>query len=78
MSTLHKHIKSQGWNMTNAAAALGVSRPYLYGLLDETREPSLEVAQRIEQATGGAVPVSGWPKFKKVLRAASPHGEAPQ
>ena len=52
------------------ASELGVSRPFLYGLLDGTRQPSLEVAQRIDAATKGKVPLSSWPRIRAVLEAA--------
>lgn len=56
-------------NMEDWADRLGISRPYLYGLLDETRSPSLPVALRIAAATGGAVPITAWPKIAAVVDA---------
>lgn len=47
-----------------------ISRPYLYALLDGSRDPSLAVAARIERATGGAVKITAWPNLKAVIEAA--------
>lgn len=71
MSTLSAYVKTLD-NQSKAAVAeqLGVSRPYLYGLLDGTRQPSLEVAQRIARATDGAVPITAWPNLAAIIAAA--------
>lgn len=55
--------------MREAAAKLGVSRPYLYDLLSEKRQPSLEVALRIEKATEGEVAITDWPKLARIAEA---------
>lgn len=52
------------------ADQLGISRPFLYGLLDGSRKPSLAVAAKIERATGGAVPITTWPNLNAVIEAA--------
>ena len=48
--------------------ALGVSQSYLYDMLNGTAQPSLALALRIQSVTGGAVPVSSWPKLRAVLK----------
>ena len=71
MATLSEHIKGEPEKSITAwAADLGVSRPYLYGLLDGTRTPSAETATRIARATGNAVPVTSWPNLRAVIDAA--------
>ena len=73
MDTLTAHIKAQPEKPMQAwADDFGISRPYLYALLDGSRQPSIDVAVRIAAATKGAVPVSAWPNVAAVLRAAAP------
>lgn len=77
MSTLNEFIKGfpertkQDW-----ADAFGISRPYLYALLDGTREPSISVASRIAATTSGAVPITAWPNLAAVVDAAREAGAA--
>jgi plasmid maintenance system antidote protein VapI len=71
MVTLSDHIKTDtAKTRAEWADAFGISRPYLYGLLDGTRSPSIDVAARIEAVTGGAVPIRAWPKLAAVIDAA--------
>jgi DNA-binding transcriptional regulator YdaS (Cro superfamily) len=71
MSTLADYIKSQPpKSLALWARDMGISRPYLYGLMDGTRYPGPEVAVRIAQATGGAVPVEAWPNHAVIVQAA--------
>ena len=70
MSKLSEHIKGHpGKTMSEWAGFLGVSRPYLYQLVDGTRYPSLPVAMRIAKATNDAVPVTAWPNLAAVVDA---------
>ena len=71
MSTLSQHIKGQPQkSLALWAQDFGISRPYLYALIDGSRNPSLEVAQRIATATCGAVPLEAWPNLWAVIDAA--------
>lgn len=71
MSSLQEYIKSNPARPMRAwADDFGVSRPFLYGLLDGTRNPSLQAARRIEAATGGNVPITEWPNIRAMLDAA--------
>lgn len=71
METLNAYIKAEpSRTMSEWAEELGVSRPFLYGLLDGKRQPSLEVAKRIDAATNGKVPLASWPNIRAVLDAA--------
>jgi plasmid maintenance system antidote protein VapI len=71
MSNLDTYIKSKPEKSMQAwADDFGISRPYLYDLVNGTRLPSIEVAVRIERGTGGTVPVVTWPNLAAVLRAA--------
>ncbi|AZV00253.1 Cro-like protein [Paracoccus phage vB_PkoS_Pkon1] len=73
MSTLRDYIKSQPRKSRKEwADCFGISRPYLYGLMEGTRHPSLDVALRIADITEGAVPVMAWPNLAAVIRAATP------
>ena len=73
MSTLSEYIKAQPEKTkTHWAECFGISRPHLYSLMDGTRQPSIDVAQRIAKATGGKVPVTAWPNMAAIVSAAFP------
>lgn len=70
MKNLKAYIDSRASEpMRKVAEDLGVSRPYLYDLLSNKRQPSLAVALRIEAATCGAVRVSSWDNFSQIVAA---------
>ena len=72
MQTLTDHIKSRPEQPLQAwASQFGISRPHLHALMEGTRNPSLDVALRIEKGTGGEVPAVSWPNIAAVLRAAT-------
>lgn len=52
--------------MAEWAEVFGVSRPYLYGLMDGSRQPSMKVAKRIAEKSEGAVPVLCWKNFAAI------------
>ncbi len=71
MSTLSQYIKTRPEkSLADWADAFGISRPYLYGLLDGSRTPGPDVALRIDNATGGEVPAASWPNIADMLDAA--------
>lgn len=75
MSDLASHIKANpGKSLGEWAEGFGISRPYLYQLIDGERSPSLDVAKRIAAATDGEVPISVWPNIAKILNAAHHDG----
>lgn len=56
-----KHvIEHSGQSRTEWATRLGISRPFLSLLEAGKRQPSLELAVRIERTTDGKVPASSW------------------
>ncbi len=57
---LKLHIASSGRSRKDWAEDLGISRSFLSLLEAGQKRPSLELAVRIERATGGAVPVQSW------------------
>lgn len=70
MQQLSDHIAARpGKTYGEWAQDFGVSRPYLYGLLDGTRSPSLATAQRIAAATGNDVPITAWPNLAAIIAA---------
>ena len=72
MSSLNDYIKARpGKPLGQWAKAFGISRPHLYSLMDGTRNPSLDVARRIEAETQGDVPIRDWPNIAAVLSAAA-------
>lgn len=71
MSTLSEYIKAQPEKpKARWAERFGISRPYLYALMDGTRYPSIDVAQRIARGTDGMVPVTAWPNIAAIVAAA--------
>lgn len=65
MTALGDFMKANGLNDEKAAEALDVSRPYVTRLRLGKRSPSLRLAVRIEEWSGGKVPATG-------LEAAAP------
>jgi plasmid maintenance system antidote protein VapI len=72
MSTLSEYIKTQPQRpMREWAEAFGISRPYLIALIKGDRTPGIDVAQRIERATGGFVRMASWPNIRAISEALS-------
>lgn len=55
--TLQQYLKDRGrGSLTELAKTVGTSKGYLHDLVNNRRErPSVDLAQRIEEATDGAV-----------------------
>lgn len=53
-------IRSSDESQVAWARRLGVSTSHMSGLLSGKKLPSLELAVRIERATGGRVPAASW------------------
>lgn len=58
------------------ALRFGISRPHFYCLMDGSRQPGLCVAQRIERATQGAVPLDAWANLRPYADAFGHRGDA--
>jgi len=58
--SLSEYIAAQGISSRAFAQSVGLSSAGLHGLLHGRNIPSLPVAFRIEDATGGAVPARAW------------------
>lgn len=54
--------------MREWAAEFGISRPHLIALMDGSREPSINVASRIQERTGGEVPITVWPNIAAMMK----------
>jgi len=61
MSTLSQYLKETGTTQAQFADLIGVHQGTVARLASGTRGPSWELAHKIEQVSGGAVPVSCWP-----------------
>jgi predicted transcriptional regulator len=70
MDTLAQYLKTHGVTQEAFAAQIGTSQGYVAKLVNGTRSPRLSVAQRIQDATKGAVPITGWDHLKAVVDAA--------
>lgn len=58
METLQKYL--EGRRKANFAEEIGTSPSYLSQLLSGHRRPSFRLMLKIQEATGGDVPVSAW------------------
>ncbi len=59
--TLKDYLKQTGKPVAEFAKTIKTSRQSVYVFLANSKKrPSLEVAVRIEKATGGLVPVESW------------------
>lgn len=63
---LKQAIKDSGESRAHWAEKLGISKPYLSDLLNGKKQPSLEMAVKIERETGGAVPATSWIPVGKI------------
>jgi DNA-binding transcriptional regulator YdaS (Cro superfamily) len=54
------HIIRSGKSRAAWAAELGISKSYLSHLANGDRQPSLEIAAKIERLTNGAIPAASW------------------
>lgn len=60
MEKLQHYLDATGTRQSAMAALLGISRGYMSQMVTGLKLPSLDLAVRIERATGGAVPASSW------------------
>jgi transcriptional regulator with XRE-family HTH domain len=60
MEKLKAYIAQQGISAREFAARVGMSPAGLHGLMNKRNAPSLAVAFKIEDATGGDVPARSW------------------
>lgn len=60
MTHLQNFAKTYPGKQRDLAEAFEISRPHLSLLLAGKKRPSLALAIRIEQVTGGAVPAASW------------------
>jgi len=72
MNALKTFLDGQDLPASHWAAVFGVSRSYLSQMAAGLKAPSLDLAFRIERATGGAVPAASW----VVVPADGPGGDA--
>ena len=64
MKTLSQYLKDAGQTQVEFAARLGTTQANVSKLCGLEAPPiSLEMAVKIEAATGGEVPVEVWPRF---------------
>lgn len=60
MTQFQAYINGYQGNQGEIAAALNISQPYLSLLFAGKKRPSLDLAVRIENWSGGAVPAASW------------------
>lgn len=71
MKELSEHLRGARISQKAFAAMIGVDPSIVSKLLNGSARPGLELAVRIEDATGGAVPARSW-----VSKADDTNGEA--
>ncbi|WP_417257374.1 helix-turn-helix transcriptional regulator [Celeribacter sp.] len=67
MEHLKEYLAREKIGQSEFAVRVEISRGALCDILSGRRDPSFEVAMRIEMETGGAVRLEGWRRFE-VLR----------
>ena len=60
MASLDSHLKASGETQAEFALRIGVRQGTVSKLARRLMVPSLKLAQRIERATNGGVPVNSW------------------
>ncbi|UWQ30225.1 helix-turn-helix transcriptional regulator [Leisingera sp. M523] len=60
MATLSKYLKRKKIRQKAFAEKVGISAPYLNQILAGKRRPGIDLMEKIQNATGGEVPVSEW------------------
>lgn len=67
---LDTYLKSTRTSQRAFAEKVGLSASFVNEMLQGTKEPGLDTAQKIAAATDGAVPLSAWPRLAAVIAAA--------
>lgn len=67
MMELKTYLTSTGTSQAAFAERVGISASFLSEILNGPKEPGPEMAQKIEAATNGAVPMSAWPRLAKLI-----------
>ncbi len=57
---LREYLHENAIKVSDFAASIGVKQNTVSGWLSGARRPDLDMAFRIENETGGAVPAQGW------------------
>lgn len=70
MMDLKTYLAKTGTSQRAFAERAGISPSFLNEVLRTTKEPGLEMAQKIAAATDGAVSLAAWPKLAAVIAAA--------
>ena len=70
MMTLKTYLADTGTSQRAFAEKVGLSPSFVNEMLQGTKEPGLDTAQRIAAATDGAVALSSWPRLAAVIAAA--------
>jgi transcriptional regulator with XRE-family HTH domain len=73
MMTLSQYLNTKNIRQAEFARLIGATQGTV-SKLSKDRQPSLDLAAKIERATDGAVPASSWPNIRKLLEAAKELG----
>lgn len=71
MQTLSQYLKTEKIRQTEFAEMIGTTQGTVSRLCSGTQNPTLDLAQRVEKATGGQVPIVAWPNIAKLAEALS-------
>lgn len=67
MMDLRTYLTSTGTSQSAFAERVGISASFLSEILSGPKEPGAEMAQKIEAATDGAVPMAAWPRLARLI-----------
>lgn len=73
MMTLSQYLNTKNIRQAEFARLIGTTQGTV-SKLGKDRQPSLDLAAKIERATDGAVPAASWPNIRKLLEAAKELG----
>lgn len=71
MMDLKTYLAETGTSQRAFAERVGLSASFVNEMLQGTKEPRLDTAQKIAAATDGAVALSAWPRLAAIIAAAS-------
>jgi DNA-binding transcriptional regulator YdaS (Cro superfamily) len=63
MKNLSSYLTDTGTSQTAMASGVGISKTHMSQLVSGARDPSIELALKIERATAGVVAVETWKNF---------------
>ena len=71
MNTFAQYLADNKIRQEDFAAKIGVKQATISRLKRGVSSPQFDTALKIQKATNGKVPITAWPEFNEIVRAAS-------